>query len=315
MPRYLVIARDPLLVAEGVAARLPAGLAVERSYAADLSLEAIFTQLAIPDLFSAQRAVHYVDILGLKLNKHDGERLAQILLQLPPELHLACSQVLSAETRSEEERQLKGADFQRWASGAQLDDLRKLSEGQAALRWLEQRARERYQLKLSPVQLAQVFTLSGESLALADTELRKLNLLLGGDTPQAVPDELLRASLSSNPVAHFYDLVDAILSGAREAQARLVQWFSLEPEPHRLVGELRRRLLGLLALERGGPPPPPYLANQLKRLAPRLNGERLRRAVLGLAELEQGLKTSAYPGVSSRDGELAGLQLYVRSLQ
>ena len=67
MPRYFVIARDPLIAAETVSSRLPAQLSVERHFAGDLDLDAIFAQLGTGDLFAAERAIHYIDFLSFKL--------------------------------------------------------------------------------------------------------------------------------------------------------------------------------------------------------------------------------------------------------
>ena len=47
MPRFIVIARDPLVAAEAASERLPEGQPVEQHHAADLTLEIIFNQLGI----------------------------------------------------------------------------------------------------------------------------------------------------------------------------------------------------------------------------------------------------------------------------
>jgi DNA polymerase III delta subunit len=222
--------------------------------------------------------------------------------------------VVQTETRGEEDRLLKGADFKLWCEGAEVDDLRAHSEGEQALQWLKQRATQRYRLALTKEQLKKVLLLSADSLALADTELYKLSLLKAADKLQPVPDSVLKANLSDNPAARFYELVDAIMLEQPDAQELLARLHGLNPDPHRLVAELRRRFLGLLALERGGEVQPPYLARQLRPLAGRWRGPRLSRAIQALAALEHGLKSGAYMGESSRDAELAGLQLFIREL-
>lgn len=313
MPIYFVIARDPLIASEGVAARLPAGVEVERHYVADLDLDSIFAQLATPDLFATARAVHYIDFLALKLPaKRDAERLAGILSRLPEELTLVCSQVLNHPTRGEENKALNSQTYKRWVGDAPVDDMRGLSEGQRAVGWLRQRARQRYQLALSDSQLRQLLAANDNRPALVDGELRKLWMMSGDDGQvRAVTDELLEQAMSTSPGAQFYELVDAILSGARDAQQRLVRWHFIEPEGFHLLAELRRRLLALLALSRNERVQPPYLAQQLRRVARQWPAPRLRRAITGLAELEYALKSGATVGVNSRAAELNALQLYV----
>lgn len=316
MPRFFVVARDPLIVAEGVAARLPDGVAVERHHVADLDLELIFSQLATADLFATVRAVHYIDFLALKLpGRKDAERLAGILSRLPEELTLVCSQVLDYPTRGEETKALNSQTYKRWVGDAPVDDLRGQSEGQRAVGWLRQRARQRYQLALSDSQLKRLLAANDDRPALVDGELSKLWMMASGEGQlQPVTDELLEAAMSTSPGARFYELVDAILGGERDAQQRLARWHFIEPEPHRLIAELRRRLLGLLALSRNEAVQPPYLAQQLRRIARRWPAGRLKRAIGLLAELEYSLKSGATVGSSSRAGEFSALQLYLAAI-
>jgi DNA polymerase III delta subunit len=313
MPIYFVVARDPLIAAEGVAARLPDGMAVERQHVADLDLDAIFAQLGIPDLFATARAVHYIDFLALKLpGKKDAERLAGILTRLPEELTLVCSQVLDYPTRGEEHKALNSQSYKRWVGDAPVDDLRSQSEGQRAIAWLRQRARQRYQLALGDAQLRQLLAANDNRPALVDGELSKLWMMADDDGQlHQVTDELLERAMSTSPGAQFYELVDAILAGSRDAQRRLECWHFIEPEAFHLLAELRRRLLALLALSRNERVQPPYLAQQLRPVARRWPAPRLRRAITRLAELEYALKSGATVGSSSRAAELSALQLYV----
>jgi DNA polymerase III delta subunit len=315
MPCYFVIARDPLIAAEGVTARLPAEVPVQRQHAADLDLDAIFAQLGTADLFSTQRAVHYIDFLALKLlSKKDAERLAGILARLPEEITLVCSQVLDYPTRGEETRALNSQTYKRWVGEAPVDDLRALSEGSRAVDWLRQRARQRYQLALSDTQLRRLLTASDDRPALADGELNKLWMMAGDDQAHRVSDELLASVISTSPGARFYDLVDAILARAPDLQQRLAQWYFLEPETYRLLAELRRRLIALLALSRRERVQPPYLAQQLKRVARQWPPARLSRAIRRLAQLEFDMKSGATVGETSREGEFSALQLYVAEI-
>jgi hypothetical protein len=200
MPRFLVIARDQLIAEEGAAARLPAGVRCERAHGAELSADAVFAQLGTPDLFAERRAYHYVNFLDCKLLKKDIERLRQILSQLPAEVTLVCTQVLAGDSRSDEERQLKGADFKLWSDGATVDDLRSAADGERAADWLRTRAAQRHGLKLTRPQAARIYALSGDNLALADSELSKLSLLKTGAEAETVSDATLAASLSDDTI-------------------------------------------------------------------------------------------------------------------
>lgn len=315
MPRYFVIARDPLIAAEGVAARLPAEVPVERQYVADLDLDAIFAQLGTADLFSTRRAVHYIDFLALKLlSRKDAERLAGILERLPEEITLVCSQVLDYPTRGEETKALNSQTYKRWVGDTPVDDLRALSEGQRAVDWLRQRARERYNLALTDAQLRRLLGANDDRPALVDGELRKLWTMSTGDQPQPVSDEQLASAMSTSPGARFYGLVDAIMAQAPDIQQRLAQWYFLEPETYRLLAELRRRLIGLLALSRRERVQPPFFAQQLSRVAHRWPPPRLKRAIILLAQLEYDMKSGTTVGETSREGEFNALQLYLAKI-
>ena len=314
MPRIVITARDPLIVAEAAQRHFPRDVPVERRYGDELNLDAVFTQLGVPDLFATQRAVHYAQFMDLKLLKKDGERLAEILARLPAEITLVATQVLRCDSRRDEERIINGTDFQRWASGAQLEDLCKQFDGQRAVKWVVERARERYALALTETQAQRLYELSAESPAQADGELAKLALDLGGEGLRSVTNEELHATLSVNPAARFYELADAITSLSPRALAALDTWFGIEPDTHRLVAELRRRLLGFWTLSQGGSVQPPFFENQLRELAGRWPSGRLGPAIVGLAKLEHGLKSGAYLGEDSKDAELNALELFVRDL-
>ena len=133
-------------------------------------------------------------------------------------------------------------------------------------------------------------------LALVDTELRKLWMLKPADELIPVSDSTFEAALSSNPGARFYQLVDALLSGAPDAQERLRQWFVLEPDTYRLLAVLTRRLLDLLALSHGEEPGAPFLVRQLRALARHWPPPRLKRALSDLARVEHELKSGLIPG-------------------
>lgn len=313
MPRFVVIARDPLVADEAAAARL-AGIQHERRHASELSLDAVFGQLGSADLFAARSGYHYVDFLDLKLRKAEGERLAGMLERMPEEITLVCSQVLHDMTRTEEERALKSADFQRIAAGAQVDDLRRVSEGAAATRWLAERAGKVHGVKLTGAQAQRVLDAAGGRLALADGELRKLALLAETEGGATVSDVQLGEVLSLSPAVAFWGLADAVMDGRPEAQARLGEWFSLEPETFRLLAELRRRLLGLRALELGEPVMPPFFAKQLAGQRRRWTPARVRAGIEELAETEFRLKSGLIPGSSSKDAELTALQVLTRRL-
>lgn len=314
MPRFVVIARDPLVADEGAAARIPAGLPCERHYASDLRFETVLAQLGTADLFASARTYHYVNFLELDFKKAEGERFAELLSRLPDEVTLVCSQYIAAESRTEQEKVLKRAEYLRVAQGAVVDDLRRLSDEEQAVRWLTARARERHALALAPMQARRIYTATGEQLALAASELEKLALLKTTGAVEAVTDSQLDASLSLNPAAHFYQLADAILGGNPRAQELLREWFAIEPETHRLVGELRRRLLGLRSLALGERVMPPFFEKQLRAFERQWPALRLRQAIVRLAQLEFALKSGGTTGESTEEAELSALQLCVADL-
>jgi DNA polymerase III delta subunit len=314
VPRFVVIAHDPLIAEEAARSYFPDSEPVERYWGFELSIDAILGHLGSLDLFSSARYLHYVDFLDYKPKKADGLRFAELLGRLPAEITLVCSQSIEDATRSEEERLLAGADFKRVADGAKVEDLRKLADGEAGERWLRQRALSSYALALTAPQVQRLLSLSGGKLSLADGELKKLALLKSVSQPQPIPDALFEATVSSNPAAHFYGLIDAVLSDSPAAQRLLLEWHSLEPEGFRLLSELRRHFLGLYALSKGERVMPPYFGNQLQRHTRRWQGRRLALAVEQLAELEYGLKSGRYPGASSREAELGALQVAVAQL-
>jgi len=311
MGRALVIARDPLVAAEAAGARLPQGVPVRRHYVNDLSLDAIFQQLGSGDLFATRQAFVYVNVLDLKLKKADGERLEATLARMPAEIELVCTQVFDSLSYRDEERLLKGAELARWSRGAQVEDLRRVSDAANAPRWLAQRALQRHGLKLTPPQAQRLLAIVGGKLALAEGELLKLALVADGPT---VTDAEIESILAASPAVQYWELVDALLGGAPDALTRLRTWHSLEPEGFRLMAELRRRLLGLRALSQGQPVQPPFFAQQLRSIARRWPAARLVRAIEGLAELEFRLKSGLIPGESSRDAELSALEVFTREL-
>jgi DNA polymerase III delta subunit len=311
MPRSVVIARDPLIAAEGVAAKLPQDVPVERHFAAELNVEKVFNHLGSSDLFATRKVFHYVDFLDLKLNKAEGERLEEILAHIPEETTLICSQVIDVETKSEEERILKKQDYLRFTEGVKVDDLRSVADGVRFPKWLQVRAKERYGLVLSAAQADRLVWASGDRPALAESELQKLAAFKRDDRPQSIPDELFNATLSLNPAAQFYHLADAILERHPDAQAMFAEWYRLEAEPHRLIGELRRRLLGLLALERGEKVMPPFMERQLRGVQARWPRAKLHQAIQLLVETEHILKTGRTMGESSEDSALSALQMFI----
>ena len=315
MPRYFVIARDPLIAAETVASRLPAGLHVERYYAGELDLDAIFVQLGSGDLFASERAIHYIDFLSLKLlSKKDVERLEGIFAHLPEEITLVCSQVLNYATRGEENKALKSQTYQRWVGAEHVDDVRGLSEGRQAVDWLRRRAKQKYGLVLKDDQLQAILAANDDRPALVDGELRKLWMMMPDDQSHEVSDKLLHAAISTSRGARFYELVDAILAQAQDTQVRLVQWFSVEPETHRLVGELRRRLLGLLALSRNEPVQPPFLAQQLRRVAHRWPQHGWDQRLWDWPDSSTSLSPALRWEKPPRTENLGALQLYLADL-
>ncbi|MBN2080675.1 hypothetical protein JW859_00570 [bacterium] len=315
MPRHYIIARDPLIIAEAVEKLLGPAAAVEKHHAADLDLETIFNQLGTADLFAAERCFQYIDFLDFKLlSKKDSDRLAAIFAKLPAETTLVCTQVLEYATRGEETKALNGQTYKRWTLDAPVTDLRQLSEGSQAVNWLKQRARQRYNLDIGPNQLTRLLNANDDRPALVDGELKKLWMLRSEGQAGQVADAEITAIISQNPGARFYELVDAILGGNPQLFRKLGIWYSAEPETYRLVNELKRRFLGLLALSRGEQVMPPFLANQLRNVQRRWPGPRLALALRGLAELEYNLKSGRTTGETSKAGEFSALQLYLAGL-
>jgi len=316
MPRLVIAAGDPLQGEEAARAWLPAGVPHTRRDGAELTADTLFGDLGQAGFFAETRALLYTDVLAAKLNKRDSERVAALLARLPPETHLACVQVIQEETKSKADTKFKAAGLRLFADGAELRDLRPLAEGAGAVKWLGQRAQERYSLRLSPAQLARILSLSDDSPALAEGELQKLALLrMADDGPAwAVPDSVLSELLSGSPAAKFYELVDTLLGDPPASQRPLLTWFDAEGETFRLVFELKRRLLQARSVVRSEPVYPPFAARGAQALARRLSGPRLGRALEALAALEHGLKSGGYPGESSRLAELGALQLFAADL-
>jgi DNA polymerase III delta subunit len=313
MPRFVVIARDPLIAEEGARARYPAGVPVERHYASDLTMAMVFNHLSTADLFSSQQAIHYVDFLDLKLDKAEGARLAELLAHVPDELTLVCSQVFSSEGGTADERLFRRDEYKQFADGAQLDDLRGVAEGEQAVRWLISRARERYGLAIVPDQAQRILWAAGGQPAMVDGELQKLSTFKRESRLEPVSDRLLEAALSLSPVTRLHEVVEAVLAGDRRAVEMLSHWFADEPETHKLLAQLRARLLALWRMSRDEKAPA-YLARQLRpalRLWPQ---SRLDRAVVLLAETEYMLKCGGAVGESSQDSELAALELLISDL-
>lgn len=309
MPRHVIIARDPLIAHEAVDQFLPAASQVERSYVADMDLGSMFSQLGTADLFATERYYHYRDFLGLNLGKKQQERLLDILKRLPAEVTLVCSQVLTYDKRADENRILKGQLYKTWTTGVKSVDLRGTGEGAQAIPWVINRARQKYQLTLQKSQAQRLLLACQEKPSLADTELRKLWMFKEGDQLQPIGDQLLQSVLSANPGARFYELVDAILARSPHWQSQVAQWYAIEADTHRLVNELKRRLLGLLDLQRGISIQPPFLAQQLQRCARQWPPQRLSAAIKCLAELEHALKSGRTTGATAKDGEFSALQL------
>ncbi len=323
MSRSVIIARDPLIAAEAAAALVPAGVLSEHYFGAELSAEDVFAQLSSVDMFEPRKVFIYSDFLEIKLVKATAEKVNATLARLPAELTLICTQVFEDKSKGDEDKALKSEDFRRFADGAKLEDLRGLSEERAGQRWLAERALKRYGLALTPAQVQRLWQLAAEKPALVDTELRKLGLSrpdefdLGGASAGkgwAVPEEVFSANVSATPAAHFYALVDAILLRSADSQRLLAEWFSLEPETFRLVFELKRKLLGLHTLARGGQLQPPWLGNQLRPFSRHWPSAKLGRAIRALAQLEHDLKSGMIPAASSKDAELSALQVYVADL-
>ena len=314
MPQVVIIARDPLICQAAADRHSTADSETVRREAADLDLSAVFNDLGSVDLFATQRIFHYRDFLSLRLGAKQQERLKQILARIPAETLLICSQVLNYERRAEEQKALKGTLYKAWTDGVKVEDLRGHSEGDAAAKWLGGWSRERYGLNLPAGQIKRLLTACQDSPSLVDSELRKLWMLKAGDGVETIQDDTIARVLSSNPGAHFYEMVDAVMAGSPDWQRRLAHWVNLEPEPHRLLNELKRRLLGLYDLDQGRPVYPPFFAQQLQRQAGRWRGERLGRAVRGLADLEYRMKSGGTTGETSVAGDISALQLYLAEL-
>jgi DNA polymerase III delta subunit len=315
MPRFVVIAKDPLLAAEGAAAHIPVGVPCERHYAEELVFETVFAQLGNLDLFATQRAYVYIDFLELKLSKGEEERFVALLQQLPREITLVCTQVVAANTRAEEQKLLRKPAYFRVAQGAHVDNLLRQSDPEQAAKWLLARAREKHSLALSMPQARRIYAASGEQLAVAAAELSKLSLLQGDGRLQPVADALLDSSLSQSPVARLHELAGAILRDSPQAQELLLAWFRIEPETHRLVAELRRRFLGLRAVAHGEKVQPPFFDRQLREIATYWPPPRLKRAIVLLAELEYALKGGGVlVGETSEEAELGALQVFLADL-
>jgi DNA polymerase III delta subunit len=310
--RTLIVARDPLVAEEAALERLPKGVDTRRWYASELNLDLIFQQLGSSDLFATRQSYLYVNVLELKLRKADAERLDSILAHLPAEIDLVCTQVFDALAFRDEERMLKGADLQRWAKGAQMLDLRRVSDAGQAPRWLLERAQRRYGLHLTGQQSQRLLAVAGNRLSLAEGELLKLSLIADGAS--TIADAQIEEVIAASPAALYWELVDAIMGDSPDSLPRLRTWHSVEPETFRLLSELRRNLLGLRALQQGISVQPPFFAQKLSRIARRWPAPRLSTAIEQLAELEFKLKSGMIPGESSRDAELAALEVFTRGL-
>jgi DNA polymerase III delta subunit len=313
MPLTVVIAADPLLIDEAVADCAPPNVTLRRWYADELDYDTVFAHLGSGGLFEDRQAFHYVNFLGLRLNKKEQEAFAALLARLPEETTLVCSQLV--EDTGKKLSQLKSKrEFKQLTELGRLTDLTHLADERKAAAWLARRSRERYGLQLRDRQAADLLVSCAGSLSLADAELRKLQLLKREDKPQPVPDELLRSIISQIPTARFYQVADALLAGRPEAVDMVRNWFDVEGATFRLVAELSRRLLGLRELERGARVQPPFFERQLRQFAPYYRGAKLGAALELLAQLEQDLKTGVIPGQSSADAELSALEVFTARL-
>ena len=315
MPVHLIVARDPLLLSEAVAQRVPAGIECARHYAAELDIQTVFDQLGTADLFATERCFHYVDIIAMKPTKKDSARLEDILSRITPETTLICSQLFSdPDKRPDEDRRLKTQAFTLWQKHAKHVDIRRQSEGDNALRWLATRAKQHYGLELGKRQAERLLYLCAEQLALADAELAKLALAMeaGGGR---VTDELLEATVQGSPAAKFYELADSVMGCAQQADRMLTDWFRASPDTFRLVNELKRRFSGMRQLRRGGKVYPPFFARSLEKYQRRYPDNRFSASVELLAQLEQDLKAGTYAAGSSKDAELTALQVFVTDLR
>ena len=316
MPVHLFVARDPLILDEAVADCLPPGSKAARWHASELDIDAIFNQLGIADLFASERSFHYVDILDLKPGKRDGERLDEILGGLTPETTLICTQLFGdPEKRSDEDRKMKSQAFALWSKHAKVQDLRRQSDADNAMRWLVQRAERHYGLSISREQAMRLLHLSADQLALADAELAKLALAMPQDGEGKLSDALLEATVQGSPAAKFYDLADCVMNCAPQADRLLLEWFRQSPDTFRLVNELKRRFSGMRQLRRGGKVFPPFFARNLEKFQRRYPPQRFAASVELLAQLEQDLKSGTYAAASSKDAELSALQVFVVDLR
>jgi len=314
MPQVIIIARDPLVCQAAAQRHYPAGSDPVRKHCPGLDLSEIFNDVGTADLFATQRVYHYVDFLGLKLGPKQQERLSGILSSIPAEILLVCTQVMKYEKRADENRAMKGALLKTWSKNAPVEDLRNQSEGEQAVKWLDSWAREQYALNLNRGQLGRLLSACQDSPALADSELRKLWMLKDGDALQTISDAAIGEVLSTNPAVHFYEMVDAIMVGAPDWPARLEGWLHLEPEPHRLLNELKRRFLGLYDLATGQPVNPPFFAQQLRQFARQWQRPRLKAAITGLAELEHAMKSGKTTGETSVAGDISAVQVFLTGL-
>jgi DNA polymerase III delta subunit len=314
MPRLAIIARDPLPIREAALAWLPAGVPVTRCQGTELSLELIFEQLSGGDLFGSQQAFWYQDFFGLKLGPKDGKRLAAMLASLPASTSLVVSQVLDFEQDWEEKKKLETQAYTNWVDGAPVQDFRQLSTPAKAPGWLAQRAQELYGLKLTPAQAQRLLAVSDNRLVLADSELSKLALLKTSDALQPVPDTLLNAVLSTNPAAEYLEMVDGLMTGARDAVTRLQTWFKATPETYRLVYELRTRLLALRD-QAAGKRLPFFQSSKIQSCARYWRPPAIDTALLALARMEYALKSGQYTGLASKEAELAALELLALDLR
>jgi DNA polymerase III delta subunit len=314
MPRLAIVAGDVLQAEEEARAWLPAGVSVTRRGYEELSLDTMFADLGQPGMFAEDRALLYTNPLGLKFGKHDQERLAKLLLQLPSTTSLATVQVLDEESRKKADERLRRPEWRVFADGAELRDIRDRARGTGAARWLAQYAAGKG-LKLTPRQAEQVVLICGGVPALARGECDKLLLArAGADQLGTITDAELDQQLSGTPAAKFYELLDHLLADPASAQDDLAEWFNVEAETYRLVYEIKRRLLQVRLLQRGEQVYPPYAVRQAQALGRKLDGKRLGLALEALAALEHRLKSGLFPAASSRLSELGALQTFAAAL-
>ncbi len=314
MPLHVIIAADPLLIDEAAAGCAPAGAELRRYYADELSYDEVFSQLGSAGLFDDVQAFHYVNFLGLRFNKKEQAAFEELLGRLPEETTLVCSQTVE-DTGKKKLTQLKAKrEFKAVAELGKLTDFTGLADEGKAAAWLGARARERYGLQLKPRQASDLLRSCGGSLSLSDAELKKLAMLKRDDKPQPVTDQLLNSIISQIPTAQFYLVADSVARGDADAVRQLRHWYAVEGDTFKLLYELRRRLLGLLELSRGGKVMPPFFERQLSQLAPRYRGDKLGQALELLAQLEQDLKTGVVPGFTSSEAELNALEVFAARL-